>query len=245
MVQQTEWTLVPQVLQPVWDLWHKPMLDLFATRFNFRLPLYVSPVPDPSAWAIDALSIPWKGVIGYACLPSSSLGGKGLKEGTRRQRLPNSSGPSLARPTVVPRSAVSVPRSATQAVCRTSVYAATTVRNSSRESRHAGSTRIAAVQCCLQSLGASGQTISLVEEAHRPGTRSVYSSHWERWISWCDTSEADSHHPTSVQLATFLAHLSSALHLSASSVKVYRAAVCSTLRQMGARPSQMTLCSGM
>ena len=46
MILQTEWTLVPQVLQPVWETWFLPMVDLLATMFNHRLLIYVSPVPD-------------------------------------------------------------------------------------------------------------------------------------------------------------------------------------------------------
>ena len=36
-----------------------PHVDLFVTRLNHKLPLYVSPVPDPNAWDIDALNINW------------------------------------------------------------------------------------------------------------------------------------------------------------------------------------------
>ncbi|KAL8565034.1 hypothetical protein ACOMHN_003410 [Nucella lapillus] len=32
-------------------------------------PNLVSPVPDPLAWATDALSIPWRGILGYAYPP--------------------------------------------------------------------------------------------------------------------------------------------------------------------------------
>ncbi|KAL8608175.1 hypothetical protein ACOMHN_016630 [Nucella lapillus] len=45
------------------------MVDLFATRFNHQLPTFVSPVPDLLAWATDALSIPWRGILGYAYPP--------------------------------------------------------------------------------------------------------------------------------------------------------------------------------
>ena len=34
-------------------------IDLFVMRFNNKLPLFVSPVPDPLATAVDALSQPW------------------------------------------------------------------------------------------------------------------------------------------------------------------------------------------
>ena len=73
-VLQTEWTLSMKVLEPVWSTWHRPMVDLFATRFNFRLPTYVSPVPDPGAWAVDALSMSWSGILAYAFPPFPILG---------------------------------------------------------------------------------------------------------------------------------------------------------------------------
>lgn len=68
-VIQTEWTLAHKVLEPVWDLWGKPLIDLFATRFNHRLPIYVSPVPDPHALAVDALELSWVGLDAYAFPP--------------------------------------------------------------------------------------------------------------------------------------------------------------------------------
>ena len=45
------------------------MVDLFATRFNKRLPIYVSPVQDPEAMAVDALSLDWAPLISYAFPP--------------------------------------------------------------------------------------------------------------------------------------------------------------------------------
>ena len=73
-VLNTEWTIAHLALEPVWREWHKPLIDLFATRFNRRLPIYVSPVPDPQAWAVDALSLSWKGLSAYAFPPIPVLG---------------------------------------------------------------------------------------------------------------------------------------------------------------------------
>ena len=53
---QTEWSLHPEVFQAICSRWHQPQVDLFATRFNNKLPQFVTPVPDPQAWAVDALS---------------------------------------------------------------------------------------------------------------------------------------------------------------------------------------------
>ena len=52
---------------------HWPQIDLFATRFNNKLPLFVSPGPDPLATAVDALSLPWEDLDAYAFPPAAIL----------------------------------------------------------------------------------------------------------------------------------------------------------------------------
>ena len=71
---QTEWSLHPEVFQAVCSRWHQPQVDLFATRFNNKLPQFVSPVPDPQAWAVDALSLSWEDLDPYAFPPAATLG---------------------------------------------------------------------------------------------------------------------------------------------------------------------------
>ena len=51
------------------QVWHKPMVDMFATKLNHKLPIYVSPVPDANAMNIDALNISWECLDGYAFCP--------------------------------------------------------------------------------------------------------------------------------------------------------------------------------
>ena len=70
---QTEWSILRQVFQIICSRWHRPQIDLFATRFN-KLPLFVSPVPDRLASAVDALSLPWEDLVAYAFPPAAILG---------------------------------------------------------------------------------------------------------------------------------------------------------------------------
>ena len=56
---QTEWSLLQKVFQAICNRWHRPQIDLFATRFNLKLPLFVSPVPDPLVTAVNAFRLPW------------------------------------------------------------------------------------------------------------------------------------------------------------------------------------------
>ena len=71
---QTEWSLLQEVFQALCSRWHRPKIDLFATRFNNKLPQFVSPVLDPLAVAVDALSFQWKDLDAYAFPPTAILG---------------------------------------------------------------------------------------------------------------------------------------------------------------------------
>ena len=70
-VLPTEWTIAHSSLCPLWRLWGKPMVDLFATKYNARLGLYVSPIPDPQAYAQNAFCLDWSGLAAYAYPPTA------------------------------------------------------------------------------------------------------------------------------------------------------------------------------
>lgn len=65
----SEWSLHQEVANLIFAEFGHPMVDLFATRLNHRLPLYVSPVLDPAAWALDALTLDWTRLVAYAFPP--------------------------------------------------------------------------------------------------------------------------------------------------------------------------------
>ena len=71
---QTEWSLLPAVFKTLCTRWHQPQIDLFATRFNNKVPQFVSLVPDTMATAVDALSLSWEGLDVYAFPPTAILG---------------------------------------------------------------------------------------------------------------------------------------------------------------------------
>ena len=68
-VATTEWSLHPWVFKQINLLYGDLNIDLFATDLNHKLPVYVSPCPDPKAWAVDALSVSWTGMAAYAFPP--------------------------------------------------------------------------------------------------------------------------------------------------------------------------------
>ena len=73
-IVHTEWTLHQSVFKALCITWDTPNLDLFATRLNNRLPVFVSPMADPLAVDVDAMSMSWKGMYAYAFPPFVMLG---------------------------------------------------------------------------------------------------------------------------------------------------------------------------
>jgi hypothetical protein len=49
--------------------WDRPHVELFATSLNHKLETFVSPVPDPLSFAVDAMSLSWDGMFAYAFPP--------------------------------------------------------------------------------------------------------------------------------------------------------------------------------
>lgn len=70
----TEWRLHQQACDNLWRFWGHPLVDLFTTRLNYRLPNFVSPFHDPMAVATDAFLFPWDHKELSAFPPSMSSG---------------------------------------------------------------------------------------------------------------------------------------------------------------------------
>jgi len=71
--QQTEWELHQDAARALFQRWGTPNIDMFATKINRKLPVFISPVVDDEALEVDALSIPWEGMSGYAFPPYKIL----------------------------------------------------------------------------------------------------------------------------------------------------------------------------
>lgn len=69
----TEWTLHQEVCQDLWKLWGRPLIDLFATSQNYRIPTFVSPFKDPMAIATDAFLFNWDHQELYAFPPFAAI----------------------------------------------------------------------------------------------------------------------------------------------------------------------------
>ena len=70
-VDNTEWELNPKIFKRICLLFGKPEVDLFASRLNKKVDLFVSWNPDPDAWRIDAFTFKWTDKLFYVFPPFS------------------------------------------------------------------------------------------------------------------------------------------------------------------------------
>ena len=66
----TEWSVCEDAFHVIVKLWNAPSVDLFASRLNHKVNMYISWEPDPHSCVIDVISCGW-GFLGlcYAFPP--------------------------------------------------------------------------------------------------------------------------------------------------------------------------------
>ena len=126
---------------------------------------------------------------------------------------------------------VSLPSSSS--ACEIGGFGPTTVADSSRECGGSQSSRLAFVRQKLQRSGLSQTAIDLSLASIRSSTLMVYDNHWKQWMEWCGSTSVDPANPTEIDVANHLAFLSCERNLSASSLRVRRSAIASTLAVLG------------
>lgn len=79
VVDHSDWKLKPEIFQCIQSLWGPLEIDLFASRLSYQIPRYASWRPDPGAEAVDAFTLDWAQLVGYA-FPPFALVGRCLKQ---------------------------------------------------------------------------------------------------------------------------------------------------------------------
>ena len=224
---QPEWSLLPEVFQAICSRWHRPQMDLFATRFNNKLPLFVSLVPDPLASAVDALSLPWEDLDAYAFPPAAILGKvvEKLQDSPCKRIILIAPGwPNMpwfwnlvTISSQIPLSLPSLPNLLTQP------FNQIPHKNLTNLNLHAWlldpqQSRSRA------SLRQWQQELRLL----RGSTRSVYEAKWTIFTKWCVTNQVDFRAPPVKSVADFLMYLFQDRKQQPSTIDGYRSAIAVT-----------------
>ena len=220
-VIQTEWSLSPQVFRLLFSSWALPQIDLFATWFNHKLPRFVSPVPDPTAWAVDALSISGCVRLSPSCLAQSSgfeSHGPGVPQngadctGLAQHGLVLGSGDSV-RANPFP---ASTSQGSGDSACQ---------RPPTQESHQSKPACVAPRASVIQEQGFTDEVAARIEAPQRSSTRAVYKSKWAIFVKWCDSHKVDFRLPSVNQIADFLLYLFKERKLQPSTIDGYRTAI--------------------
>ena len=224
-VIQTEWSLSQQVFNLLCSKWARPQVEMFATRFNHKLPKFVSPVPDPATWAVDALNLSWENLNVYAFPPISLLNqviSKVMDQGCYRMILIAPGWPNMPWFWDLVALSTQVPlRFPLQRDLVQQPFNGVLHRNLSNLNLHAWllEPRV------IQEQGFSDEVAARIEAPQRVSTRAVYKSKWAVFVRWCESNKVDVRSPSIVQIADFLLHLFQERNLQPSTIEGYRTAI--------------------
>ena len=227
-VQSTEWSLHPQVFKQICQKWFTPHVDLFATHLNHKLPLYVSPIPDPKAWDIDALNINWTNLTAYAYPPTALLH-KVIQKIRQCQCLIIVIAPGwpgmpwfwdlVQLSTEIP---LQLPVSTTL------------LKQSHKLVFHNNPQHLNLHAWCLGADNSKNKA-SLwrwqreIAAPQRSSTRTIYKSKWALFEKWCRENSVDFSTPSVKQISDFFMYLYQDLNRRPSTIDGYRTAIVDTL----------------
>ena len=217
---QTEWSLHREVFQAICSQWHQPLVDLFATRFNNKLPQFVSPVPDPQAWAVDALSLSWEDLDPYA-FPLAAILGQVVEKlqdyPCNRIILiapgwPNMPWWSIGHVESDPTMPAQSGDSAIQP-------------DPAHEPVKPEPTCLAPRATAIKEQGFSEAVAAQIEAPQRGSTKSVYEAKWTIFTKWCLSNQVDFRAPPLKTIADFLMYLFQDRKLQPGTIDGYRSAI--------------------
>ena len=228
-VQSTEWSLHPQVFQQICQKWFTPHVDLFATHLNHKLPLYVSPIPDPKAWDIDALNINWTGLTAYAYPPTALL--HRMIQKIRQCHCliiviaPGWPGmpwfwDKVQLSTEIPTPGVNDPMQTVPQVCVP------------QQSVSSQPPRLVSRSRQLQEQVFSVEVAERIAAPQQSSTKTIYKPKWALFEKWCRENLVDFSSLSVKQISDFFMYLYQDLNRRPSTIDGYRTAIVDTLGPM-------------
>ena len=214
-IQSTEWSPSPQIFKQISKLWESPQVDLFTTSLNKKLPAYVSLIPEPQAWAVDALNIPWENMVAYTFPPTALLPKvvKKLQSQTCRIILIAPSWPT--KPwfwDLVEMSTHSAKTTTEQPLpCQPNIPEPP---------------RLVSRSSALQEHGFTADVAERIAAPQRLSTRSIYTTVFQ---CWCTEKQVDFRSPSIGDICNFFWYQFNGLNRCPSTIEDYRTAITDTL----------------
>ena len=224
----TEWALNQEIANLLFSMTEFPNIDLFATRLNHKLPLYVSPIPDQRALSIDALSMNWNNLHAYAFPPFHLIQAVINKVKLSQCRVvliapfrPNRSWfPELL--SLLVSDPISLPVWPNLLVQLQKVLAS--------KHRCSAASRLDFIKQSIRDKRFSKQVAEHVVKARRESSRKVYDAKWRVYLDWANKRQIDPIKATPNVIADFLTFLFSEKKCQVSTIRGYRSMISNTLK---------------
>ena len=225
---QTEWSLHPAVFQAVCARWHQPQVDLFATRFNNKLPQFVTGARPPGLGSGCTQSL--LGGPGPICLPTGShLGQSGGEALGLPLQQNNLDCPRVAQHALVLGPGRNVKPDPTVSAQPTQPSVSAIQPGPSQEPVKSEPTCLAPRASAIKEQGFSEAVAARIEAPQRRSTRSVYEAKWTIFTKWCLSNQVDFRAPPLKAIADFLLHLFQDKKLQPGTIDGYRSAIADKL----------------
>ena len=209
----------------------RPLIDLFATQFNHKLPLYMSPIPDPRAVAVDALITGLDRDVGLRLSPGRNPTPSPLKD--RERTVPGDFDCTSTTTSKLVSNATQPKRSNTNRASSDQKPAKTvSIRQGSYKPVCNETPRLVLIQQALQKRGFSGQVSRMVSSSVRPSTNKVYDTKWTIFAAWCEKRKVCASKASTPLVADFLAEKQT---LAPTTVEGYRTAISNTIKHVRGR----------
>ena len=210
--------------------WGSPLINLFVTSLNTKLPLYCSLVPDPQAVFEDAFRHPWDDLYSFPPFP---LVGRVVAQVRDTQSLHDSGHSPLAGKGVVRRPFTSTDPTTCGASVVGLVVEAAPLQQVPQWRPRAEPSRVATLQHLLRKSGFSRRSAVEMSGCVRTSTSRLYQAKWMLFCGWCRGRGVAPVNATVTMTMDFLVHLCHDKGLSASAVKGHRAALNLVFALMG------------
>ena len=227
-----EWANNGQLLHPVFSTWGTPVIDLFATFANRKLPVFASPFPDQRAKYVDAMSVPWSG-NGVHLPTIQDAAGCPQQDPQVSQPVGdlNSSTPDVSIMDAGAIRAVSL-SSNTTGRASTSYSRSSAAKRSCRDKTlptHK-STCLATLKGLFVKLGYSRRVAGRMSTNLRPSLIGCYEFHWSRFVEYCRRKHLKVFEVDSRIFIKYLLHLFENERYAPSTKISHRTSIASVLR---------------
>ena len=205
-IRPTEWSLNDMVLNKMFQIWGRPLIDLFVSAQNNKMNLFCSWEQHHLAYAVDvffnnlALNV-------CLCISTNLPGSKGVVAHETGAVSTHADSTTMAEATLVSESASVRCSEAYMATNNSSAIESAEVSDISSRSQGIQSELMVAINRQLTAKGFSRGVRDLLSASWRAGTRKDYAGKFRQFSSWCSQRQIDLYSASLIDCAEFLTFL--------------------------------------